>query len=187
LPVQDRGLPVQDRGHTDICGGCTRCIDACPTKAITPWSVDARRCTAYLTSEHRGAIAPEFFGATGDWWFGCDICQEVCPHAQPTRASRRAGTNPQLAPRLDSVDLLEVLGWTEQDRARLVVSSALKRASLAMMKRNALLALASIARRDPSLAMAVGVRARDIAADESEDPIVRAAAEALMAARGGAG
>ena len=53
--------------------------------------------------------------------------------------------------------------------------------------RNALLALASIARRDPSLAMAVGVRARDIAADESEDPIVRAAAEALMAARGGAG
>ena len=183
----DRGLPVQDRGHTDICGGCTRCIDACPTKAITPWSVDARRCTAYLTIEHRGAIAPEFFGATGDWWFGCDICQEVCPHAQPTRASRRAGTNPQLAPRLDSVDLLEVLGWTEQDRARLVVSSALKRASLAMMKRNALLALASIARRDPSLAMAVGVRARDIAADESEDPIVRAAAEALMAARGGAG
>jgi epoxyqueuosine reductase len=187
LPVQDHGLPVQDRGHTDICGGCTRCIDACPTKAITPWSVDARRCTAYLTIEHRGAIAPEFFGATGDWWFGCDICQEVCPHAQPTRASRRAGTNPQLAPRLDSVDLLEVLGWTEQDRARLVVSSALKRASLAMMKRNALLALASIARRDPSLAMAVGVRARDIAADESEDPIVRAAAEALMAARGGAG
>ena len=187
LPVQDRGLPVQDRGHTDICGGCTRCIDACPTKAITPWSVDARRCTAYLTIEHRGAIAPEFFGATGDWWFGCDICQEVCPHAQPTRASRRAGTNPQLAPRLDSVDLLEVLGWTEQDRARLVVSSALKRASLAMMKRNALLALASIARRDPSLAMAVGVRARDIAADQSEDPIVRAAAEALMAARGGAG
>ena len=187
LPVQDCGLPVQDRGHTDICGGCTRCIDACPTKAITPWSVDARRCTAYLTIEHRGAIAPEFFGATGDWWFGCDICQEVCPHAQPTRASRRAGTNPQLAPRLDSVDLLEVLGWTEQDRARLVVSSALKRASLAMMKRNALLALASIARRDPSLAMAVGVRARDIAADQSEDPIVRAAAEALMAARGGAG
>ena len=187
LPVQDRGVPVQDRGHTDICGGCTRCIDACPTKAITPWSVDATRCTAYLTIEHRGAIAPEFFGATGDWWFGCDICQEVCPHAQPTRASRRAGTNPQLAPRLDSVDLLEVLGWTEQDRARLVVSSALKRASLAMMKRNALLALASIARRDPSLAMAVGVRARDIAADESEDPIVRAAAEALMAARGGAG
>ncbi len=187
LPVQDRGLPVQDRGHTDICGGCTRCIDACPTKAITPWSVDARRCTAYLTIEHRGAIAPEFFGATGDWWFGCDICQEVCPHAQPTRASRRAGTNPQLAPRLDSVDLLEVLGWTEQDRARLVVSSALKRASLAMMKRNALLALASIVRRDPSLAMAVGVRARDIAADQSEDPIVRAAAEALMAARGGAG
>jgi epoxyqueuosine reductase len=148
--------------------------------------VDATRCTAYLTIEHRGAIAPEFFGATGDWWFGCDICQEVCPHAQPTRASRRAGSNPQLAPRLDSVDLLEVLGWTEQDRARLVVSSALKRASLAMMKRNALLALASAVRRDRSLAIVVCARARVIAADASEDPIVRAAAEALVAVHGGA-
>ncbi|MFM1805602.1 MAG: tRNA epoxyqueuosine(34) reductase QueG, partial [Planctomycetota bacterium] len=112
----------------DICGSCTRCIDACPTGAITPWSVDATRCTAYLTIEHRGAIPDEFFGTTGDWWFGCDICQEVCPHAQPTRASRRTGVHPLHAPRRDGVDLLEVLGWSDADRARLVVSSALKRA-----------------------------------------------------------
>jgi len=76
--------------YVDPCRACTRCIDACPTKAITPWSVDARRCIAYLTIEHRGPIPREYFGATGDWWFGCDICQEVCPHAQPSRASRRA-------------------------------------------------------------------------------------------------
>ena len=120
-------MPVPDSdfvSNADICGSCTRCIDACPTKAITPWSVDATRCTAYLTIEHRSAIAPEFFGKTGDWWFGCDICQEVCPHAQPTRSSQRVGTNAQLAPRLESVDLLEVLGWSEADRARLIVSSA---------------------------------------------------------------
>ncbi len=164
----------------DLCGSCTRCIDACPTKAITPWSVDARRCTAYLTIEHRGVIAPEYFGVTGDWWFGCDICQEVCPHAQPTRASKRRGINAVHAPRLDSVDLLEVLGWSESDRARLVVSSALKRASLDMMKRNALLALASVARSDATLALDVRTRCITIAADANESEIVRAAATATI-------
>lgn len=172
------------RAPLDLCGSCTRCIDACPTKAITPWSVDARRCTAYLTIEHRGAIDSEYFGITGDWWFGCDICQEVCPHAQPTRASKRAGINAVHAPRLDSVDLLEVLGWSESDRARLVVSSALKRASLEMMKRNALLALASIARSDSTLALNVRARCATIANDESESEIVRAAATATIDALG---
>jgi len=165
----------------DPCGACTACIDACPTQAITPWSVDATRCTAYLTIEHRGEIPDEFFGRTGDWWFGCDICQEVCPHGQPTRASRRAGTNPAYAPRLDAVDLLEVLGWTEADRARLVVSSAIKRATLPMMKRNALLALASVSKNDgtrdnDALRAAIIARCHAIAADNAEDAIVRAAA-----------
>ncbi len=166
----------------DVCGSCTRCIDACPTGAITPWSVDATRCTAYLTIEHRGAIPDEFFGTTGDWWFGCDICQEVCPHAQPTRASRRAGVHPLHAPRRDGVDLLEVLGWSDADRARLVVSSALKRASLAMMRRNALLALASFARTGVSARGLVRERAERIACDDNEDDIVRAAARATLAA-----
>ncbi|MFN9126895.1 MAG: tRNA epoxyqueuosine(34) reductase QueG [bacterium] len=164
----------------DLCGSCTRCIDACPTEAITPWSVDARRCIAYLTIENRGEIPQEFFGKTGDWWFGCDVCQEVCPHSQPTRASRRAGANPAYAPRLDSVDLLEVLGWTEEDRARLVVSSALKRATLAMMKRNALLALASTLPTAPAPEAAViRSRAKAIAADATEDETVRAAARVV--------
>jgi epoxyqueuosine reductase len=164
----------------DLCGSCTRCIDACPTDAITPYSVDATRCIAYLTIEHRGEIPAEFFGKTADWWFGCDICQEVCPHSQPTRASRRAGANPAHAPRLDSVDLLEVLGWTEEDRARLVVSSALKRATLAMMKRNALLALSAALRHAPAPeAAAIRARAAAIAADPAEDAIVRAAARVV--------
>lgn len=179
--VTDADIAASDEApHTeasDLCRSCTRCIDACPTKAITPYSVDATRCTAYLTIEHRSSIAAEFFGSTGDWWFGCDICQEVCPHAQSTRASRRVGINPQYAPRLESVDLLEVLGWNEADRARLVVSSALKRATLAMMKRNALLALASIARTDAALALRVRARCATIAESVEEDEIVRLAAE----------
>jgi epoxyqueuosine reductase len=172
LPDQP-GLPDQSR---DPCGSCTACIDACPTKAITPWSVDATKCTAYLTIEYRSAIPPEFFGKTGDWWFGCDICQEVCPHSQPTRASRRTGTNPLHAPRRDGVDLLDVLGWTEEDRARLVVSSAMKRASLAMMKRNALMALASTMQHEPSMRAQVLARCEEIESDEGEDAVVRAAA-----------
>lgn len=168
--------------EADVCGGCTRCVDACPTGAITEWSVDATKCTAYLTIEHRGVVAEEFFGRTGDWWFGCDICQEVCPHSQPTRASRRAGASALHAPRLDSVDLLEVLGWTEEDRARLVVSSALKRASLAMMKRNALLALASVARADEALRLAALARCEAIARDAGEDAIVRDAADSCRGA-----
>ena len=66
----------------DPCGTCTRCIDACPTDAITPWSVDASRCISYLTIEHRTDIDSSFH-SDKDWLFGCDVCQEVCPH-QPT-------------------------------------------------------------------------------------------------------
>ena len=57
----------------DPCGTCTRCIDACPTDAISPWSVDATRCISYLTIEHRTAIDPQYHEAMVDWIFGCDI------------------------------------------------------------------------------------------------------------------
>ncbi len=73
------------------CGTCTRCIDICPTKAIKPdRTIDARRCISYLTIENRGEIPEEFRNAIGTWLFGCDLCQDICPHnvrAQPTKVN----------------------------------------------------------------------------------------------------
>jgi epoxyqueuosine reductase len=122
----------------DHCGSCARCIDACPTDAITPYSVDARRCISYLTIERRAEIAAEFHAPIGDWLFGCDICQEVCPHNSPKppdaasdAVHERYGTGPA------SFDLLEVLGWDAEDRARALRGTAMKRATLEMWRRNA--------------------------------------------------
>ena len=64
---------------TNYCGSCTACIDACPTQALKPFEVDARKCISYLTIENRDEIPAEFKGKLNDWIFGCDICQDVCP------------------------------------------------------------------------------------------------------------
>ncbi|MGI8948543.1 MAG: tRNA epoxyqueuosine(34) reductase QueG, partial [Ornithinimicrobium sp.] len=85
--ILDLDLPVDEPGD-GTCGRCTRCMSACPTGAIkAPGVVDARLCISYLTIENAGEIPRELREKVGDWAFGCDICQEVCPYNK-TKAAR---------------------------------------------------------------------------------------------------
>ncbi|MCD4832663.1 MAG: tRNA epoxyqueuosine(34) reductase QueG [Bacteroidales bacterium] len=80
-PDSSRPDKYRDSGRNikDYCGTCTKCIDACPTNALTPFQLDARKCISYLTIEKKGVLPEEMKGKWKDWIFGCDICQDVCP------------------------------------------------------------------------------------------------------------
>jgi epoxyqueuosine reductase len=134
-------LPAADR-----CGTCTRCIDACPTQAISaPYQLDAARCISYLTIEHRGDISAELAAQLGDWIYGCDICQEVCPW------NRRSpiALDPALAPRFvgGAIALDEIGAWSAGDYQSRLRDSAMKRVKLPILQRNARLAAANSAYR----------------------------------------
>jgi epoxyqueuosine reductase len=112
---------------SDHCGTCRRCIDACPTEAISPqgYLLDASRCISYLTIELREAIPTEHKTQMEGWAFGCDICQQVCPW---NRFSERH-TEPQFEPHPDLLSL-DRQGWIEMTEAtfgRLFKQSAVKR------------------------------------------------------------
>ena len=170
--------PTVSAMDVDPCESCTRCIDACPTDAITPFSVDATKCISYLTIEHRSLIDERFHEAMGDWIFGCDICQEVCPHNQKTFRKRRNAVHEAYEPRRTGFDLLEVLNWDEQARRDAFAKSAMKRAKLAMMKRNALIAAGNaIANQE---APALRRRIEAIIADDEEEPMVRETARQTL-------
>ena len=131
----DASPPSDQSTITNHCGSCTACIAACPTNAITDHQVDARKCISYLTIEHRDEIEPSLQAQIGDWIYGCDICQEVCPHNSPKPNAEPA--NPAYQSQRSSFDLLEVIGWDEDARREAFIGSAMKRAKLDMMHRNA--------------------------------------------------
>jgi epoxyqueuosine reductase len=132
-------LPVDEPG-VDHCGTCRRCIDACPTGAITaPYQLDARRCISYLTIEHRGAIDANLKSQISDWLYGCDICQDVCPH----NSAALSTLNPALQPRFASgtFDVADVASWDEAAYRQSLRGSAMRRVKLPVLQRNARIVL----------------------------------------------
>jgi epoxyqueuosine reductase len=98
---------VPDSPPPDRCGSCTRCIEACPTKALIPdgdsWTLDSRRCISYLTIEARGPVPEELLAGVGGHVFGCDICQEVCPWNSRAPLSDEAAFAPREIPPLEDL------------------------------------------------------------------------------------
>lgn len=129
------------------CGTCTACLDACPTQAfVQPGQLDARRCISYLTIELRGPIPEEFRQPLGDWLFGCDVCQEVCPWNR--KAPPGAEPELQAQPELEKIDCLEMLDLSEEGFRRRFRGTALTRAKRRGLLRNAAIVLGNA--RDPA-------------------------------------
>ncbi len=127
-------LPA-DEPVRSSCGGCTRCLVGCPTGALVgPRTIDARRCISYLTIEHPGVLDEWEATALGNWIFGCDVCQEVCPVNAEADDS-----GPLEVPLLPLIEWLLPMGSREFDRA--VGVSAVRRAGRHRLLRNALAAL----------------------------------------------
>ncbi|MBS0565797.1 MAG: tRNA epoxyqueuosine(34) reductase QueG [Proteobacteria bacterium] len=140
----DLPLPV-DAPASEHCGTCARCIDVCPTQAIVaPNQLDARRCISYLTIELHGSIPVEFRRAMGNRIYGCDDCQLVCPwnkfavkSAEPDFITRHG---------LDSVSLIELFAWSEEEFLTNTEGSAIRRIGYERWLRNIAVALGNAPR-----------------------------------------
>ena len=165
-----------DRPLKKTCGECIRCIPACPTDAIVaPYVIDNRKCISFLTIELRGAIPRELRPLMGDWVFGCDICQEVCP------VNRKASLSgePDFDKRhdFDAPDLIALLELDDAAFSKRFEGSPIRRAKRRGLQRNVCVALGNIG--DP-----VAVPALARALDEG-DTLVRAHAAWALGMIGG--
>jgi epoxyqueuosine reductase len=156
---------AQEHGH---CGTCTACLDACPTRAFPePGVLDSRRCISYLTIELRGQIPAELREPMGDWLFGCDICQDVCPWNR--KAPRSAEPAWETRPDLMAIDPVELLELTEDGFRRRFRGTALLRSKRRGLLRNAAIVLGN--RGNPAALPALRQALSD------PEPLVREAAQ----------
>jgi epoxyqueuosine reductase len=139
--LTDLELAPDDPFEADRCGTCRRCLDACPTGAFPePRVLDATRCISYLTIEARSAIPEPFKPLVGDWLFGCDVCQDVCPWN--VRFAVETGEDRYLArPASEWPTLLEIAGMTERAFDAAFGETALERGGRAGLSRNAAVVL----------------------------------------------
>lgn len=137
----DLELEIDPPFAADHCGTCTRCIEACPTNCILPERVlDASNCISYLTIELKSAeMPPELRPRIGDWLFGCDVCQEVCPWNRFARPSHESAFRPR--PGLPNLNLIELFALDDVGFRRRFGGSPIKRAKRGGLQRNAAVAL----------------------------------------------
>jgi epoxyqueuosine reductase len=143
LPVDESYEPMVVSDH---CGTCTRCIEACPTNALdVPYQMDATRCIAYLTIEHKGPIAEELMPGIGRQVFGCDICQDVCPWNEKSLRKAPIVTDTELEPRPELID--PALDWLasldEQSFEKQFNGSPVRRAGFLGLRRNVAIAMSN--------------------------------------------
>ncbi len=138
---------VHDAALPDRCGTCRACLDACPTDAfVAPYVLDARRCISYLTIEHRGEVDPALAPAMGQWQFGCDVCQDVCPWNRKAPRTRE----PAFLPTASYPGAAAVAAMDDLAFARRFGGMPLTRPKAEGMRRNARIALDNARRGDPA-------------------------------------
>ncbi|HEY1036630.1 MAG TPA: tRNA epoxyqueuosine(34) reductase QueG [Pseudoxanthomonas sp.] len=172
----DIPLPI-DPPATAHCGSCTRCIDICPTGAITaPYRLDARRCISYLTIEHEGSIDEELRPLMGNRIYGCDDCQLICPWNKFAKRS----DEPDFRARndLDKASLAELFAWEEDEFLRRSEGSAIRRSGHERWLRNIAIALGN-APTTPEVLAALATRRHH------PSPVVREHVEWALRRHGG--
>ncbi|MGB0748355.1 MAG: tRNA epoxyqueuosine(34) reductase QueG [Magnetospiraceae bacterium] len=134
----DLDLPPDPPG-ADLCGSCTRCLEACPTGALTaPYRIDARRCVSYLTIELKREIPADFHTALGNRIYGCDDCLAVCPWNKFESASSEAAFSPR--PASANPPIVDLLDLTDDAFRNRFAGSPIKRIGRGRFLRNVLIA-----------------------------------------------
>jgi epoxyqueuosine reductase len=155
--LTDVPLPADDPLPTDHCGTCTACLDACPTGALPePGVLDATRCISALTVEQQGPIPADLRAGMGDWIFGCDVCQEVCPWNRHAPGSDEPGFQPRRGEA--ALPLAGLLALDDSAFRARFKGSPIKRAKRSGLLRSAAIALGN--RPDPTAFAELAAAAR---------------------------
>lgn len=165
--LTDQELDYDAPHETAHCGTCTRCLDACPTDAFEgPYVLDARKCISYLTIELRGPIPTALRTGMGDWLFGCDVCQDVCPWNRKAPVTR----DPTFQPRADlrPADAVRLLGLSQEQFDREFAETPMARPGRAGLLRNAAIVLGNSGDRGAVSVLIVALK--------DSEPLVRGAA-----------